>query len=52
MQSLYFLIPLGLILLVTSIALLFWAITNGQYDDLDTEGERILFDDDPGRDNS
>lgn len=46
MQSLYFLIPLGLIILAAAIALLFWAINNGQYDDLDTEAQRIFFDDD------
>jgi cbb3-type cytochrome oxidase maturation protein len=40
------LIPIGLVILVLSIKLLFWAINNGQYDDLDMEAHRILFDDD------
>ena len=46
MSVLYLLIPSGLVILVLSIKLLFWAINNGQYDDLDMEAHRILFDDD------
>jgi cbb3-type cytochrome oxidase maturation protein len=46
MQSFYLLVPLALIIIALAIKLLFWAINNGQYDDLDTEGHRILFDDD------
>ena len=46
MEILYLLIPIGLILLALSIKLLFWAVRSGQYDDLDTEGRRILFDED------
>jgi cbb3-type cytochrome oxidase maturation protein len=47
MSVLYLLIPIGLVILVLSIKMLFWAINNGQYDDLDMEAHRILFDDDP-----
>ena len=47
MESLYLLIPLALIIILIAIKLLFWAIRSGQYDDLDTEGHRILFDEDP-----
>lgn len=46
MQSFYLLVPLALIIIALAIKLLFWAINSGQYDDLDTEGHRILFDDD------
>jgi cbb3-type cytochrome oxidase maturation protein len=46
MNVLYLLIPIALVILVIAIKLLFWAINNGQYDDLDMEGHRILFDDD------
>ncbi len=46
MSTLYLLIPIGLALLVLAIKMLFWAINSGQYDDLDMEGHRILFDDD------
>ena len=45
MESLYFLIPLALVIVVIAVKLLFWAINNGQYDDLNTESHRILFDD-------
>ena len=46
MESLYLLIPVVLVFLVLAIRFLSWAIRNGQYDDLDTEGQRILFDED------
>jgi len=44
MESLYLLIPIALVIIVLAIKLLFWAINSGQYDDLNTEGHRILFD--------
>ncbi len=44
MESLYLLVPLALIFLVLAIRLLFWAVNSGQYEDLNTEGHRILFD--------
>lgn len=45
MESLIFLIPVALIFVVIAIRVLFWAVKSGQYDDLETEGHRILFDD-------
>lgn len=47
MESLYFLIPIAFVLLIIAIRLLSWALKSGQYDDLDTEAHRILFDDNP-----
>ena len=44
MQSLYLLIPISLIFIALAIRIFFWAVNSGQYDDLDSEGERILFD--------
>ncbi|MDO8341720.1 MAG: cbb3-type cytochrome oxidase assembly protein CcoS [Cellvibrio sp.] len=44
MESLYFLVPCALIFIGIAIKVLFWAINNGQYDNLDTEAHRILFD--------
>lgn len=44
MHSLYLLIPLVTILVGLAIWALFWAVRSGQYDDLHTEGRRILFD--------
>lgn len=45
MASLYLLIPVSLIFCALAIAIFFWAVNNGQYDDLDAEGERLLFAD-------
>lgn len=44
MESLYFLVPVALIFIAIAVKVLFWAINNGQYDNLDTEAHRILFD--------
>jgi cbb3-type cytochrome oxidase maturation protein len=46
MESLYFLIPLSIVVITVAVAIFFWAVKSGQYDDIDREGERILFDDD------
>jgi len=47
MESLFFLIPLSILLLLGGVGLYFWAVKNGQYDDLEREGENILFDEEP-----
>jgi cbb3-type cytochrome oxidase maturation protein len=47
MTILLVLIPLGVVLLGLAIALFVWAVRNGQFEDLDGEGARILFDDAP-----
>lgn len=49
MESLYLLVPVALVFLVIAIRVLFWAVNSGQYDDLDTEGHRILFDEPTGQ---
>ncbi len=49
MESLYFLVPCALIFIGLAIKVLFWAINNGQYDNLDTEAHRILFDADQSK---
>ena len=46
MESLYLLIPIALVFVVIAIRTLFWAVNSGQYDDLNTEGQRILFEED------
>lgn len=51
MESLYLLVPLVLIIVGIAIKVLFWAINSGQYDNLDSEGHRILFDE-PGKKNT
>jgi len=46
MESLYLLIPISLVFIFIAIRIFFWAVNSGQYDDLDSEGERILFESD------
>lgn len=46
MESLYLLIPVAIVFCILAVKLLLWAIDNGQYDDLDKEGWRILADED------
>ena len=41
------LIPLALLLLAVAIGAFFWAVDNGQFDDLDEAGRQILESDDP-----
>ena len=45
MESLYLLIPISIAVVVVGVLIFFWAVNNDQYDDLDGEAERILFDD-------
>jgi cbb3-type cytochrome oxidase maturation protein len=42
----FLLIPLGLTLLVAAVAAFFWAVRNGQFDDMESPAWRILMDDD------
>jgi cbb3-type cytochrome oxidase maturation protein len=46
MEVIYGLIPGMLILGLAAVAVLFWAARNGQFDDLDGDGRRILMDED------
>ena len=46
MSAIYLLLAIGLLMAGTAIAWFIWAVRNGQFDDLDTPAERILFDDD------
>lgn len=46
MDILYTLIPLSVVLVFAILAALAWAVHAGQFEDLDTEAERILLDDD------
>jgi cbb3-type cytochrome oxidase maturation protein len=45
MESLYLLIPFSVLLALAILAVLAWAVQSGQFDDLESEGERILRDD-------
>ncbi len=48
MTILLVLIPLSLLALAVAVAAFVWAVRNGQFEDLEGEGARILFDDEPG----
>lgn len=52
MESLFFLVPVTLLLVGIAVAVFFWAMRSGQFDDLDSPAWRILHDDDnqPGDD--
>lgn len=45
MEVLYFLIPLSFILAIGGLSSFIWAVRNGQFEDLQTPAERILFED-------
>ena len=45
MNALIILIPAALILGLGFLAVFIWTVTRGQYDDLDTPGQRALLDD-------
>lgn len=44
MESLYLLIPIAIAIVAVAVGIFFWAVKSGQFDDLDTEAKRILFD--------
>ena len=46
MDSLYILIPVTFVLLGIAVAAYLWAVRSGQFEDLDREAHRILFEDD------
>jgi len=50
MDSLYLLIPLSLVLVLAIGGLLAWSVLSGQFDDLDSEGRRILDEEDTSGD--
>lgn len=49
MSALYLLIPVAVVVVGLVILLFFWAVNNGQYDDLDSPAHSILFDEDDPR---
>ena len=46
MESLYLLIPMSLVVVAFIVAVLYWSVKNGQFDDLEGPGHAILMDDD------
>lgn len=47
MESIYFLLPIALVFVAIGLYLFFWAVDKNQFDDLDNEAQRILFDEEP-----
>jgi cbb3-type cytochrome oxidase maturation protein len=50
MSILFALIPLAVVLLAVAVWAFFWAVRNGQFDDLETPAVRILLDDEESPD--
>ncbi|RTE87245.1 MULTISPECIES: cbb3-type cytochrome oxidase assembly protein CcoS [Gammaproteobacteria] len=46
MEALHIMVPIAIILVVIAIIIFFWAIKNGQFDDLERQGMNLLLDDD------
>ena len=46
MSSLYFLIPMAVIILAGGIWAFVWSVRNGQFEDMEGPAHRILMDDD------
>lgn len=46
MASLYLIVPVSIVLFGLAAALFMWSVEDGQYDDLEGEGGRILYDED------
>jgi len=46
LDIIYWLIPLTVVILAIAIAIFFWAVKDGQFNDLDSPAVNILFDDD------
>lgn len=45
MLMIYILIPISIILLVIAYGVFRWAVKNGQYDDLASQSQKIIFED-------
>lgn len=46
MEVIYGLLPGMLLLGIVGVAIFFWAVRSGQYDDMDGSANRVLMDDD------
>lgn len=45
MDALYYLIPMSLLILIGAVAIFFWSLKRGQYEDMESPAHRILIDD-------
>lgn len=46
MDIIYVLVPLSILLLGIAVMVFFWAVKNGQFDDMESPAHKILFDED------
>lgn len=46
MEILYLLVPLSVVAALGIAGLLWWAVSHGQFDDLEGPGQRVVMDDD------
>ena len=46
MSVVYIALPVALLLAIAGVVAFIWAMRSGQMDDLETPGQRVLFDDD------
>ncbi len=51
MLSLFFLIPVALLLTLIGMLIFLWAVRSGQFEDLDRAGRELLLDNQPAVDN-
>lgn len=49
MEILHLMVPIAIILVIIAIALFFWAVRTGQFDDLERQGYNILLDDESNK---
>ncbi|MCL6415765.1 cbb3-type cytochrome oxidase assembly protein CcoS [Aestuariirhabdus sp. Z084] len=47
MESIYLLIPIALLFVAIGVWIFFWAVDDGQFDDLEGPAHSILFDEEP-----
>ena len=46
MNSIYLLVPIAMLFSCFAVGCFFWALEDDQYEDLESKGQSILFDDD------
>lgn len=51
LDSLYFLIPVSVFLVVLIVAIYLWSVRSGQFDDLEGPGHSILYEEEKNADN-
>lgn len=45
MSALYYLLPMSLLIVAAALAIFIWSLKRGQYDDMDSPANRIIFED-------